>query len=38
MHDAMLINGFKRVAGTTGIETTVAGHQGADGVTIKLDG
>lgn len=37
MHDAMLFYGFMGVAGTTGIETAMTGHQWADGVTVKLD-
>ena len=35
--EAMVFDGFVGVAGATGIEATVAGHQGADGVAIDLD-
>ena len=35
--EAMVFDGFLRVAGTAGVEATVIGHQRADGVAVKLD-
>ena len=33
----MSFDGFVRVAGATGVETTVAGHQRANGIAVELD-
>ena len=35
--DAMLFDGLQRVAGATGVEATVTGHQRTDGIAVELD-